>query len=139
MRRGGVKIRQFRYGGSQFRDQTFFHLRHALDLRIEAAGGGERRDLGHGLGAGSAAAFLFSANKERLNSYALANIQRSDALDGVDLMAADADEVCAERLRFEGDLAESLYGVRVEKRTGARGFYRVRDRTDIRDRSEGFA
>ena len=104
-----------------------------VDLGILAAGGGEGGNLGHGFGAGPAVVFLGAADDHGGQAEAGSNIEGADALDRVNLMTADGDQVSAQRFGPEGDFFEGLNGVRMEERGGTGGLQGVGDGTDIRD------
>ena len=86
----------------------------------QGAGRAEGGDLGHGLGAGPATLLLTAAHEEGLEAQTGADIERADALGGVELVAADADEIGPQTFGREGDLAEGLHRVGVQKGGGAR-------------------
>ena len=137
MRRGGVDPGKLRDLRAQPLEHPGFERGHARGIlrhaRLrEMRGGGEGGDLGHGLGPGAASALLRAADDEGPQPQAGADIERADALGGVDLVAADADEVRAERLRREGDFHKGLHRVGVQQRARAALAQHPRDARDIR-------
>ena len=107
----------------------------AIERAVAQLGGGELArlaeagDVGDVLRAGAAAPLLVAAEQERPHGRAAADVERADALRGVDLVAGEGQHV--ER-RLGGvdarDLADGLRGVGVED--GARGLRELRALAD---------
>ena len=77
-------------------------------------GGSEGDDGGDVLGAGAAAAFLAAAAEEGVEAEALAEVEGADALGGVELVAAEGEEVNGDFPDVDGHFADGLDGVGVD-------------------------
>ena len=87
----------------------------------ECAGGAEPDDEGDVLGAGPQAVLLAGADDQRRQLDAPAHIERADALGRVELVAGDRQQIDAELLHVDGDLADRLRGIRVHQRAARLG------------------
>ena len=84
--------------------------RGARDFRSLA----EAHDAGDIFRAGAALALVRSAEEERLEARAAADIENADALRRVQLVPGDAEQMAADGLDVDGNFAGGLDGVRVE-------------------------
>ena len=137
MRRGGFdpeKLRDLRAQPIERpgleRGHTRGIVRHVRlrDPRGRAEGG----DLGNRLGPGAASALLRAADEEGIQTKTRTDIECADALGGVDFMAADADQIRAQRFGREGDLQKGLHRVGVQQRAGAALAQQPCDRGNVR-------
>ena len=97
--------------------------------RAQLGGRAEPDDAGHVLGAGAAIALLPAAGHERQQPHALAQPQRADAFRSVELVRRDRQQIDAQRLHVDRNLAGGLHRVGVKQRT-----VRLGDRGELRDR-----
>ena len=82
----------------------------------EFAGLGKTDDVGNVLRARTAGALLMSAQHERLQLGALADVEDADALRRVELVSAHRQHVDGNLLHVHRNLARDLHGVRMENR-----------------------
>ncbi len=71
-------------------------------------------DAGYILGTGAAAGFLAAAIEEVPGRNALADIQRANALGGIELMAGEREHIHAQLFYIYGDRTNGLHGIGVE-------------------------
>ena len=87
------------------------------------------RDVGHVLGPGAPAVLVPAAVDQRIEPRARAHVECADPLRGVELVAGDRQQVDAERLDVERQLAHRLRGVCVDEHAAL-----VRHGRDLGDR-----
>ena len=104
--------------------------RSVLELRPGDAGGGAQpRDGRHVLGTRPATPLLPAAGRGRDQPPAAPHPERAGALRPVELVGRQRQQIDAETLHVDRDLADRLHGVRVEQRA-----LRMRDRRQLRNR-----
>ena len=96
-------------------------LLHMGDLRVQprqllGARRAEAADTGEIFRSGTVIALLPAAQNQRRQRKRRTDVERANALGGMDLMPGDGDQVRAQRFGFEGDLEKALYGIGVEQR-----------------------
>ena len=87
----------------------------------EFGGFAEADDSGDVFGAGAALAFVGAAEEERLDLGSAADVEGADSLGRVHLVAGDGEQVAADLLHVDGELAGCLDGVGVEIDVGFGG------------------
>ena len=85
-------------------------------VRGEAGGGAEADDARHVLGPGPQTAFLAGPDDERRERRAPPDVEGADALWAVALVGRDRQQVHAQVVDRDGDLADRLGGVGVDDR-----------------------
>ena len=90
---------------------------------------GDRRDV---FGSGAAAAFVLPAGEDRPHPRAAPDPERAGAFRAVELVRRQRQQIDAERLDVDRDLAHRLHGVGVHERAVL-----VCDRGQFRDRLDG--
>ena len=96
-------------------------------------GSGKCGDLRHGFRPGTASVFLAPTSDERRQTEPFADIKGSDPFRRVHFMAADADQISAERLGAKRNLQERLHRIGVQQRLTAGRPHAFGDLCDIRD------
>ena len=85
------------------------------ELRAREFGGfAEANDSGNVFGAGAAVAFVMAAVKLRSERRAGADVERADALGAINFVRGDGEQIHAEVIHVERELAGGLHGVAVE-------------------------
>lgn len=111
------------------------HARHADPGLRRAARGAERSGQERALRAGAPAALMSGAVDERLDLDPPANVERADALGGIDLVARDGEKIDPELIiDLRRDLADGLGGVGVQEHAALAGD--LRDLGDRLDRAD---
>ncbi len=86
-------------------------------LFCEFRGFAEGDDLRHGLRSSAAAIFLATADQQRLEGGAGADVERANTFRGVEFVAGDGEVIDVGAGDRQGDLARGVDGVGVEQRT----------------------
>ena len=139
---GGVPRRHRRHLGhlsGQSGEGVRLQILHAPDVLLPAgeaqtAGGGEGGDLSGGFGAAAQPVLLAAPQQQGFEFQAGTDIQGADSLGGVDLVAADADQIGPQLLWREGHFQKPLDRVAVEQCGGAGA---ADELGDLPDRQQG--
>ena len=140
MRRSSGDHHHIRKRGGKGPYTEFSQIRHAFRRLGEGpgglpCGGAEGSDGRHRLGTRTQSVFLSSATDQRREFYSFAYIQRPDPLGGMDLVAAQTDEIGTQLFGGEGQLSVGLDRVGVQQSGGSGSAERAGYARDIRDSS----